>query len=199
VKVKGIPAGSQVMQITDKKSINGRDVYHLESRSSANKFFNIIYPFDDQSESFVLSDSFYPLKFKRNLIDGRYSGSTMVDFDYSKRIVTIIKDRKSKNLSIPKGIQDELSMLYLIRTKNLEVGQQYEFPAIIGTKIYNVEVSVLRTETIKTIFGNIQTIVVKSIPSNALLWITQDQDRIPVRLEINTRIGKLVAELKDAS
>ena len=48
--------------------------------------------------------------------------------------------------------QDELSMLYLIRMRNVEVGQEYEFSAIMGNKVYKVIIDVIRTEEIKTIF-----------------------------------------------
>lgn len=199
VKVKGIPAGTQTMQIKDKRLIGGREVYHLAARSSANKVFNIIYPFDDQSESFILKDNLYPLKYRRNLVDGRYIGNTAVDIDDANRVAKIVKDQKNYEVKVPLGIQDELSMLYLIRTKNMKVGEEYEFPVVMGTKVYKVAVEVLRIEKIKTILGNKETIVVKSIPRNALLWITQDDDRIPVKLEVSTRIGKLVAELRSIS
>ena len=199
IKVKGIPAGNQVMQIKDKRQISGREVYHLESKSIVNKFFNLLYPFSDQIESFVVRDGFYPLKFKRELIDGEYKGNTTVDIDDSKRVARVVKDNKRYELNVPKGIQDELSMLYLIRMKNMEIGKEYEFPAIIGIKYYKVGMIVLRSEKIKTIFGYINTIVVKSIPRDVIIWITQDNQRIPVKLEVNTKIGKLVAELKAIS
>ena len=46
------------MQIKDKKLINGREVYHLESKSMVNSFFNLFYPFSDQVESYVVKDPF---------------------------------------------------------------------------------------------------------------------------------------------
>ncbi len=196
VKVKGIPAGSQTMQIKDRKLINGREVYHLESKSMVNSFFNLFYPFSDQVDSYVLKDTFYPIKFQRYLIDGKYNGRTTVDIDDNKRIAKIIKDNKRSEIKIPNGVQDELSMLYLIRMRDVVIGQDYEFSAIMGNKVYKVNIEVLRTEEIKTIFGKTQTIVLKSMPRNALLWITNDKNRIPVKLEINTKIGKLVADLK---
>lgn len=199
VKVKGIPAGSQIMQIKDKRVINGREVYHLEARSFVNKFFGLFYQLDDQVESYVLKDNIYPLKFNRNIIDGGYRGSTSIDIDDGKRIARIIKDDKRREIKIPKGVQDELSMLYFVRTKDIEVGKEYEFPAIIGTKIYKVTLEVLRIENINTIFGKTKTIVVRSTPSDATFWITQDENKILVRMEMGTRLGKLVAELKTVS
>jgi len=196
VKVKGIPAGSQIMQIKDKKLINGREVYHLESKSMVNSFFNLFYPFSDQVDSYVVKDPFYPIKFQKYLIDGKYNGRTTVDIDDNKRIAKIVKDNKRSEIKIPDGVQDELSMLYLIRMRNVEVGQEYEFSAIMGNKVYKVVIDVIRTEEIRTIFGKTKTLVLRSMPRNVLLWITNDKNRIPVKLETTTKIGKLVVDLK---
>ncbi len=197
VKVKGIPAGTQVLQVKDKKVIAGREVYHIESRSSVNKLFNIIYPYSEQSESIILKDKFYPVYYKKYLRDGGYVGSTTINFDDTKRVAKVVKDKKTKDIKIPDGIQDELSMIYLLRTKNIKIGEEYEFPALIGTKTFNVEVTILRSEEIKTIFGVTNTLVVKSSPRDVTIWITDDESRIPVRLEVNTKLGKLVAELRN--
>jgi len=199
VRVKGIPAGSQIMQIKGQKTIGGRTVYHFQSYSFANSFFYLFYPFSDQVDSYVLKDNFYPLKFQRHLIDGKYNGSTTINIDDSKLVAEIIKDKKRYEVKVPSGVQDELSMLYLIRLRKVEVGNEYEFSAIVGSKVYNIVVQVLRTEEIKTIFGRTKTIVLRSMPRDALLWITNDENQIPVRLEINTKIGKLIADLKAMS
>ena len=197
VKVKGIPAGTQTMQINGKELLRGREVYHVESTSTVNRFFYLLYPFSDRSESFILSKELCPLSYKRDIRDGGYRGSITVDFDDAKQVARVVKDQKRMELRVPDGIQDELSMIYLVRTKKIDVGKEYEFPALIGgTRALRVGIAVLRVENIKTIFGTIKTIVVKSIPRDVTMWMTQDSARIPVRMEVSTKIGKLVADLK---
>jgi hypothetical protein len=199
VKVRGIPAGSQIMQIVDKRMVGGREVYHLEAKSQANKFFSLFYQFEDQFESYVLKDKMYPIRFTRNIIDGGYRGNLSIDIDDGKRTAKIVKNNKRREMNVPKGVQDELSMLYFVRTKDIEVGKDYEFPAIMGTKIYNVDLVVLRTEYINTIFGKTKTFVIKSVVGDVIFWVTQDDNRILVKLETGTKLGKLVAELKSIS
>lgn len=196
IRVRGIPAGTQIIRVKSNESLNGREVYHVESRSKANKIFYLLYPFDDRSESFIAKEGFHPLRYRRELIDGAYRGAIAVDFDDAERKASIVKDRKRRELRVPKGVQDELSMIYLLRTKDIQVGEEYEFPAIVGTKFFRVGVKVIRIEDLKTIFGTIKTIVVKSVPRDITLWVTHDEARIPVRLEMDTKIGKVVAELK---
>lgn len=195
VKVKGIPAGTQVWQVNAKRYLNGHEVYHVKSTSKTNPFFKIFYAFDDQSESFIRRNNFSPIRYERNLIDGKYRGNTAIEFDQIKNVANVVKDKRRHEINVPKGVQDELSMIYLLRTREMKVGESYEFDALMGTKTMEVEVVVLRTEKIKTVLGTIKTIVIKTIPRNATIWITDDLARIPVKIEANTKLGKLVAHL----
>lgn len=196
VKVRGIPAGTKILCVRNKKIVKGREVYEIESKASANKVFSLLYPYNEESQTYILEDKNYPLYYNKKLRDGNYFGSTRIDFDDAKRIAKVVKDEKTRQVKIPLGIQDELSMIYLVRNRKINVGQEYEFPALIGTRIFNIAVQVLRTEEIETILGSVNTIVIRSFPNNVTLWLTEDDHRVPVRLETNTRFGKLVAELK---
>ena len=196
-KIKGIPAGSQVLQVNGKKLLDGREVYHVESVSKVNRFFSVFYSFDGWSESFIDSKRFHPLHYRKKVRDGGYRGSTAVDFDQVNQVARIVKDQEQMQLYVPTGTQDELSIIYLLRTKEIEVGQKYEFPALIGTKALEASVLVLRIEEIKTILGTLKTIVVKAIPEDITMWLTNDTARIPVRIEASTKLGKLVSNLKE--
>ena len=197
VRVRGIPAGTQIMRVNGKKSLNGYEVYHVESISKASSFFNIFYPFNDRSESFIHSKNHHPLRYRRKIRDGGYRGSIAMDFDPVNQVARIVKDRKRTELHVSTGIQDELSMIYLLRTKDIEVGRKYEFPALVGTKTLKASVAVLRIEELKTALGTLKTIVVKAIPKDITMWLTNDAARVPVRIEANTKIGKLVSNLEE--
>ena len=197
VKVRGIPAGTQIMRVNGKMSLNGYEVYHVESISKASSFFNVFYPFNSRVESFIDSKEFHPLQYRKKVRDGGYRGSTAVDFDPVNQVARIVKDQKRTELHVPAKIQDELSMVYLLRTKEIEVGRRYEFPALIGTEALKANVVVLRIEELKTAFGTLKTIVVKAIPRDITMWLTDDTARIPVRIEASTKVGRLVSNLKE--
>jgi len=197
VKVRGVPAGTQIMRVNGKKSLDGYEVYHVESISRASSLFNIFYPFSSRMESFIHSKELHPLHYRKKIRDGGYIGSTAVDFDSVNQVARIVKDEERTELRVPARIQDELSIIYLLRTKEMEVGRKYEFPALIGTEALNANVVVLRIEELKTVLGNLKTIVVKTIPKDITMWLTNDAARIPVRIEASTKVGKLVSNLKE--
>ena len=197
VKVRGIPAGTQVMQVSGMEYLSGHEVYHVESASKARKFFNMFYAFDDKIESFIHSKDIHPLLYRKRITDGGYSGKISIDFDRVNQVARIVRDQKHLELRIPEGIQDELSMIYLLRTREMEVGQTYEFPALLGTKLVGISVAALRLEKRKTALGTRETIVVESTPKNVTMWLTNDDARVPVRIEADTKIGKLVCDLRE--
>ena len=144
----------------------------------------------------IQSDGFYPLHYTKHIKDGGYNGNTVVDFNWDNQTATVIKDNKTTEMHIPPGIQDELSMIYLLRAKEIKVGHRYEFPFLSGDKTLKTTVVVLRNQRLKTVLGTLDTTVVKTIPKDITIWLTNDALRIPVRIEAKTKIGKLVSKLK---
>jgi len=196
VTVRGIPAGTQVMQVGGKMRLDGHEVYHIESKSKVSKFFNIFYPFSNESESFICSSNFHPLYYRKKIRDGGYEGLTLVEFDPANQSARITRNQKHAEISIPTGIQDELSAIYLLRTKDMQVGGKYEFHALVGTKSIKATVEVLRIEELKTILGKLKTIVVRTTLKDLTVWLTNDNLRIPVRIEASTKLGNLVSKLE---
>jgi len=196
VKVKGISAGTQILLVDGKITLDGYEVYHVESISKVRKLFNIFYPFSNHSESFIHSSNFYPLYFSKRVRDGGYNGSTSIDFDIVEQMARIVRNEKRTELRIPPGIQDELSVIYFLRAKEMQVGRKYEFPALVGTEAIRATVEVLRIEELKTAIGTLKTIVVKTTMRDLTVWITNDSARIPVKIEAKTKLGKLVSKLK---
>jgi len=196
-KIKHIPAGTQTLKITRLTTLNGKDVYHLKAKSQTEGLFSWIYKFEDSSESYVTKSDFHPIRFAKNIKDRSYRANVRVDFDSDSGKIRYSQNNKVRELTdAPVGIQDELSILYLIRVKKLKVGNTYTFPALIGKRIYDdLQIEVFRREKLKTAIGKLDTIVLRS-SHDYTIWLTNDNRKIPVKIEAETKIGKLVGVLK---
>ncbi|MBC8230681.1 DUF3108 domain-containing protein [bacterium] len=195
-RIKRIPAGSQTMRVVEKTTLNGQSVYHLASAARTSRIFSWIYKFEDSRESYVTTRQFQPLRYVKNIVDKKYKANVEIDFDIASGKARLSKNQKElPELEAPIGIQDELSMLYLFRIKELEMGEIYTFPALIGTKVVDIQVKAVRREKSDTILGELETIVLRS-SHGYMVWLTDDERRIPVRIEADTKIGKLVGILK---
>ncbi len=196
IKIAGLSAGKQVTQVTDKEMLNGRQVYHLVSESQTDSVFGTLYHFRDWQESYVTTDQLHPLRHVKDLEDRKFRAHIEVDFDVERGIARYTKNESGKVFEVPIGTQDELSMVYFLRSKELNVGQTYVFPVLVKDKTQDVTVTVYRREMMKTeTLGRVETLALRT-SHGYLIWLTNNNRRIPVRIEAETRIGKLIGTLE---
>jgi len=118
------------------------------------------------------------------------------------------KDRivSTKELDVPPCVHDELAALARLRTMSLEPGQRLQFPISNGKKFVSARVDVLRRVQLKTRGGDYDTILCEAFLFNNVLyrrkgrlfiWLTDDEQRIPVQIRIRLRfyIGTVTLQL----
>ena len=197
IKIKGLPAGTQVIKVVEKTMLANQPVYRFRSERQTGSLLGKLYHFYDHTESYVTIDQLYPLKYVKNLEDQKYRARVEIDFDHDGGTAQYTKNLSNKPLDIPIGAQDDLSMLYFLRSKELQVGHTYRFPVIVKDKCEQVTLEVRRREVVKTkALGRVETLVLRT-SHGYLMWLTNDEHRIPVKIEAETpRIGKLVGVLE---
>ena len=196
VKIAGISAGKQVTEVVQQTTIDGIDVYRLTSESRTNSVFSKFYNFQDLKESYITTDQLYPVRFTKNLEEPSYQADVKVNFFCEDGVAEYSKNEACKTIKVPMGTQDELSMVYFVRSKDLKVGRTYTFPVLIKDAVQDVVLTAYRREVMKTeALGRVETIALRT-SHGYLIWLTNDERRFPVRIEAETRVGKLVGTLK---
>ena len=196
VKIAGISAGKQVTEVVQQTTIDGNDVYRLTSESRTNSVFSKFYNFQDLKESYITTDQLYPVRFTKNLEEPSYQANVKVNFFCEDGVAEYSKNEACKKIKVPMGTQDELSMVYFVRSKDLKVGRTYTFPVLIKDAVQDVVLTAYRREVMKTeALGRVETIALRT-SHGYLIWLTNDERRYPVRIEAETRVGKLVGTLK---
>ena len=196
VKIAGISAGKQVTEVVQQTTIDGFDVYRLTSESRTNSVFSKFYHFQDLKESYITTEQLYPVRFTKNLEEPSYQANVKVNFCCEDGVAEYSKNETDKKIKVPIGTQDELSMVYFVRSKDLKVGRTYTFPVLIKDAVQDVVLTAYRREIIKTeALGRVETIALRT-SHGYLIWLTNDERRFPVRIEAETRVGKLVGTLK---
>ncbi len=196
IKIAGLSAGKQVTRVVEDTTFNGQRVYHLTSEIQTGSLFAKLYHFRDVQESYVTTDQFFPIHFTKDLEDRKYRATVEVTFDLDSGTAQYSKNQHSKLIEVPIGTQNELSMVYFVRTKRLKIGQTYTFPVLVKDKAQNVTLKPYRRERMKTnSLGRVETLALRT-SHGYRIWLTNDERRIPVRIEAETRIGKLVGTLE---
>ena len=197
LKVRSFPAGTQITRVAENTVHNGQHVYHFTSESKTSGIFTKWYHFRDKQQSYVTTDQFYPVHFAKDLEDRKYRASVKVNFDLENGKARYSKNQHTKVIEMPIGTQNELSMVYFVRSKNLAVGQIYTFPVLVRDKVQEVTLTCYRREMMKTdALGQVETLALRT-SHGYLIWLTNDERRIPVRIEAEIpRIGKLIGTLE---
>jgi hypothetical protein len=145
-----------------------------------------------------------PMMFLRYVDEGGYKFDEKVMFDHQKDSVTT---KKSKYKSTD-GIMDIMSALYRARNmdfSNAKLGQRYPMKIFLDEQEYEVGLIYLGKETIKTELGTFRCLKLQPIliisnvfkdTDGMLMWATDDQNKIPIRIKSEILVGSIKADLE---
>ncbi|HPR17699.1 MAG TPA: DUF3108 domain-containing protein, partial [Candidatus Cloacimonadota bacterium] len=117
------------------------------------------------------------------------------------------KGTKEKRMDIPPYTQDIFSAFYYYRLQEFGVGDTLVINVTADGRNYPARVVAHRLETIDTIFGEKECIVVEPIlegeaifkqTGEIYIWLTNDEDKIPVLLSSKIIFGHFKAILTEA-
>ncbi len=210
----GVEAGEFVLQVLPFKQIAQRKVYHIRGKALTSPVFGLFYRLNDEVESFIDYEGIFSHRF-HILLDETKQVRNSLELNDSEKGQTYFYNRWNHKISgykeskefapVPPFAQDSLSALYYVRTVPLTLGESFSFPVISEAKTVEATCTVLRREKMRTPLGRIDTIVIQpemkyqgilKKNGDSYLWLSDDERRIPVRLEAKVRIGSVVASLK---
>jgi hypothetical protein len=197
------------------KSNGASDPLQLIADIVSKGFFTKLagFRFHQHVESSVDPERFSALKTNKLDEQGKRVRISEALFDYEKRIVTWTERDPSQNqppkvtsLDFTEPIQDVLSMIYFLRTRNLEVGKSFEISVIDSGRMFRLTVAVTERRRINTVLGRVNAVRVepaifgqdRMIRSDGKLaiWITDDRRHLPVWAQVKLNLGTVDIKLK---
>jgi len=125
---------------------------------------------------------------------------------FSDRDLTKEKSEpKIKEKASPPWIQDLLSTIYYVRTQPLKEGDIVAIPLSDAGEMYNIDVVAGKREEVKTALGKFKAVQLNAKvfdgryikrSGEMLVWVTDDELRIPLRARVRTSGYTITAELK---
>lgn len=190
------------------EAVNNNGNIKIISQVHSAPFLSTFYKVEDYAESQLKNG--IPSFFKIKQIEGRKRSDKETFFDIgNKKIIHInhikgTKDEYNINTNI---LWDIMSGFYYMRTQRLNIGESVHINIFDSNKFYQAEVQVLRREKIRLSDDTeIDSVVVKPIlkseglfqnKGDISIWLTDDEIKLPVRVETEVPIGRVVAELKE--
>ncbi len=195
-----INAGTATMEVVRLIEWEQRPCYQIVTRANSNSFFSTFYKVDDRVESIVDAVGLFSWRFEKNLREGSYHSNRMCTFDQLNHLAFYNDD----TLEVAPFVQDVLSVLYYVRTQDLEVGQSLFLENFTDGKDYPLEVRILKKETVTVDAGTFDCIVVEPLlrsvgvfkhEGRLKVWLTDDYLKMPVIMKSKVLVGSISAEL----
>jgi hypothetical protein len=198
-----INAGEGVLWVRDIIESNGHQCYQIESRALSNRFFSAFYKVRDKVITHVDIFSLVSRYFTKRIREGNYKRTVEYRIDHDTGIV---RYTGGKEFEIPPGTHDILSAFYYARTLELVPGQDIWMSAHSNRNTYPLRVIVHRRERVEVAAGQFDCIVIEPVlvgeglfkqEGAIMIWLTDDEHRIPVLMKSKVKVGSIDASLKE--
>tara|TARA_R110001583_G_scaffold27778_1_gene98990 strand:- start:25067 stop:25867 length:801 start_codon:yes stop_codon:yes gene_type:complete len=201
-------AGYSTIEVNEIKN-NTKDAFHIIGKGKSTGLISLFFKVKDNYQTFIDKETLRPYRFIRKINEGGYTKNKEVFFDYKTNEATVkdYKHNTEKKHSINNNIQDILSSLYYLRNQNLnnlKIGEEIELQLFFDEEITNFKLHFLGKEIIRTKFGKIKTLKFRPLvqagrvfkeQESLSIWITDDENKIPIRIKASLAVGSLRADL----
>jgi hypothetical protein len=205
----GISAGTATQELIQEK-----DDMRIVSTARSADWITVFFPVEDRVVSILSKGSAthlgLPKNFRMTISEGHHRRDREIVFDHARKKALYIDHRggERKEVAIGANTYDAYSSFYYLRNLDLQPGKSVYVSILDNKDLYDVEVQVLKRERLKTILGEVDTILIKPIMKTEgifnrkgaiYIWITDDARRIPVLMKTKVAIGSVTATLVEVT
>ena len=206
-----VNAGYATLEIKETVK-NNKNVYHVIGKGYTTGVTKVFFKVEDNYESFFDKTTGRPYQSIRKINEGGYTKDQEAFFNQNNNTV-LLKDYKKnieKTITVPQGVQDVVSCFYFLRNypgiDQLKKGDAIEFNMFFDDEVFKFKLKYLGNEDIKTKFGKISAMIFR--PSvlagrvfkedeSLTVWVSNDKNKIPLRIKANLAVGSLKADLEE--
>ncbi|HMB65111.1 MAG TPA: DUF3108 domain-containing protein [Eudoraea sp.] len=191
--------------------VKGVPVYHVIGEGKTTGFASLFFKVDDRYESYFDKEDGRPYKFVRKIEEGGYTKDIEIEFDHDND-VAVLNDKKNKkkfNFTLQDSIQDLISAFYFLRNnyeaEDLVEGKDIELKLLYDDDgIFKFRLKYLGMEILKTKYGKVECLKFRPYVQSGRvfkeqeslsLWVSNDLNKIPVRIKADLAVGSIKADL----
>jgi len=201
-------AGTAILEI-EETAYNGKKVFHAKGSGWTSGPIKWFYKVDDVYESYFDKDSVKPYLFKRKIDEVGYKKNRSIHFNYSSKKAYVQDFINQTDTSIAfVNVQDMMSSFYYLRNQkvdDLKIGDEIGIDMFLDSQVYRFKLQFLGREMLSTKFGKIKSLIFRPLvqsgrifkaEESVTLWVTDDDNRIPIKMKASLSVGSLRAELE---
>jgi len=204
-----ITAGSATIEVNN-VTLDGRQVLHVKGFGKTTGVTSWFFPVEDDYQSYIDKDKDIPYRFIRKIDEGGHKKDIQIDFNHNTLKATIF-DKKNDTIKItsfPKDAQDMVSAFYYLRNNldvnSMKIGDEFLMDMFFDRENYKFKLKFLGREILDTEFGKVACIIFRPYVQSGrvfkekeslTLWVSDDDNKIPLVIKADLMVGSLKATL----
>jgi hypothetical protein len=204
ISMLGMPVGTAELAAKQEKG-----EVRITLRVQSNAAFSQLYPVDDSIETRHIAGNFILSRIRQR--EGSFRGDKGFTIFLRDKSVFWIDRLKKQSIweALPNNsVVDILSGLYYLRNQPLEVGKSVMLQLFDSNRYAATSVAVLRKEHLTLpglrqvdtllVHPQLKTEGIFKRTGDIFVWLTDDLNKVPVKVETRISLGKVTAELVSA-
>lgn len=203
----------------DTVQIDGQKAFLCSAQGKTTRLYDLFFKVREDFKSWFTVDGLKPLMFTRNTQEGKYIAKNTYVYDWNASQPHIVADVYSSSsgqryleLPLTPCTYDLPALFFFARNidlENIEIGKRYPMTFAIDDDIFNVYFIFHGPETIKVKgLGTVKTIrfaakllagEVFTGEEDMMIWISDDENRVPVYFEAPILVGTASGRMKSWS
>ena len=205
-----VNAGYATLEVKD-AAINNTKVYHVVGKGFTTGISRFLFKVEDFYESYIDKTTNNPYQFVRKINEGGYTKNQEGFFIQSTNRI-LVKDYKNeteKTFAIPKNTQDIMSAFYYLRNftniDKIKPGESVAIDLFFDDETTKFKLKFIGREDITTKFGTVTTMIFRPLVQSGrvfkeqeslTVWISDDDNKIPLRIQASLAVGSIKADLE---
>lgn len=204
-----VTAGFATLEVKE-TSFNQKPVFHVIGRGYTTGVSRFFFKVEDLYESYFDKITGNPYKFVRKIDEGGYTKNQEGFFNQNTHRVLVkdYKHKKENTFSFPEGTQDIVSTFYYLRNypaiDKMKIGESVAIDMFFDNETTKFKLKFLGIENITTKFGKVSAMVFRPIVQSGrvfkekesmTVWISNDQNKVPLRIQADLVVGAIKADL----
>lgn len=204
-----VNAGYATLEIKEATRDNQK-VHHVQGKGWTTGMAKMFFEVKDDYQSFFNKETGKPYQFLRKIDEGGYTKYQEGFFDQNNNTVRVkdYKGNTEETYAVPENVQDIVSSFYYLRNHPkidlLKEGESIAIDMFFDNETTKFKLKYMGKEDIKTKFGKIPCKVFRPYvqagrvfkeEESLTVWISDDNNKIPVRIKASLAVGSLKADL----
>ena len=201
-------AGNATLEVKN-AVYSGKEAFHIVGKGKTTGVISWFFKVKDNYQSYFYKESLLPYHFIRKIDEGGYTKDKEIYFNQETRKAAVIdnKHKTEKEFNLDGDVQDMVSTLYYLRNHDISKmkdGDEITIAMFFDQTNYQFKLRLLGREVIRTKFGKVATAKFRPLVQagrvfkeneSLTVWVSDDGNKIPLRIKASLAVGSMRADL----